>query len=274
MLPGLDGFAVCRAHARRRRLGAGAVAHRARRRRGPRARASTRAPTTTSTKPFSFAELLARLRALARRAAPERPAVLEVDDLRLDPADAPPWRGEQPRSRCARRSSRCSRRFMRRPGQVVSRYSCSRTPGTTATRTARTSSTCTSATCARRSTGPSAAHSIETVRGAGYRLRTDATLSRAPDPAPPHARVRARDGWSCSPAIGTFLYVRLGTRSTARSTRACARAPTTSARSSRRAAARSPRRAGPRRRGRQLRAGAGAGRPRARRVAGRSTRRC
>src|SRR5438132_1397273 len=37
-------------------------------------------------KPFAFAELLARLRALARRGELERPSVLEVGDLRLDPA--------------------------------------------------------------------------------------------------------------------------------------------------------------------------------------------
>ena len=37
------------------------------------------------TKPFSFAELLARLRALIRRGQSERPAVVEVGDLRLDP---------------------------------------------------------------------------------------------------------------------------------------------------------------------------------------------
>ena len=37
-------------------------------------------------KPFAFAELLARLRALSRRGEPERPTILEVDDLRLDPA--------------------------------------------------------------------------------------------------------------------------------------------------------------------------------------------
>jgi len=37
-------------------------------------------------KPFSFEELVARLRALIRRGAPERPAVLTVHDLRLDPA--------------------------------------------------------------------------------------------------------------------------------------------------------------------------------------------
>ncbi len=37
------------------------------------------------TKPFSFVVLVARLRALARRGAPERPVALEVLDLRLDP---------------------------------------------------------------------------------------------------------------------------------------------------------------------------------------------
>ena len=37
-------------------------------------------------KPFSFAELYARLRALTRRGAPERPRILEVGDLALDPA--------------------------------------------------------------------------------------------------------------------------------------------------------------------------------------------
>jgi two-component system OmpR family response regulator len=39
-------------------------------------------------KPFSFAELAARVRALVRRSQAERPAVLEVGELRLDPAPA------------------------------------------------------------------------------------------------------------------------------------------------------------------------------------------
>lgn len=38
------------------------------------------------TKPFSFAVLLARLRALLRRGAAPRPTLLTVDDLTLDPA--------------------------------------------------------------------------------------------------------------------------------------------------------------------------------------------
>jgi len=43
-------------------------------------------------KPFAFAELLARLRALGRRGSVERPAVLEVGDLSLDPAARQVWR--------------------------------------------------------------------------------------------------------------------------------------------------------------------------------------
>jgi two-component system OmpR family response regulator len=39
------------------------------------------------TKPFSFVVLVARLRALIRRGAPERPAVLAAGDLTLDPAE-------------------------------------------------------------------------------------------------------------------------------------------------------------------------------------------
>jgi two-component system OmpR family response regulator len=46
-------------------------------------------------KPFAFDELLARLRALIRRGAPERPAVLRVDDLCIDPAAHEVRRGDQ-----------------------------------------------------------------------------------------------------------------------------------------------------------------------------------
>ncbi len=46
------------------------------------------------TKPFSYAVLLARLRALIRRGAGERPAVLEAGDLSLDPATRQVWRGD------------------------------------------------------------------------------------------------------------------------------------------------------------------------------------
>jgi two-component system OmpR family response regulator len=46
------------------------------------------------TKPFSYVALVARLRALIRRGARERPAVLAAGDLRLDPAEHRAWRGE------------------------------------------------------------------------------------------------------------------------------------------------------------------------------------
>ena len=46
------------------------------------------------TKPFSFEELLARLRAIARRGPVERPTVFEVGDLKLDPAAHRAWRGD------------------------------------------------------------------------------------------------------------------------------------------------------------------------------------
>jgi DNA-binding response OmpR family regulator len=46
------------------------------------------------TKPFSYVALVARLRALVRRGASERPAVLEAGDLRFDPGARRAYRGE------------------------------------------------------------------------------------------------------------------------------------------------------------------------------------
>src|ERR671927_1698502 len=47
-------------------------------------------------KPFALAELHARLRSLVRRGRPERPAVLSVGSLRLDPARRVVHRGDAP----------------------------------------------------------------------------------------------------------------------------------------------------------------------------------
>jgi two-component system, OmpR family, response regulator len=71
-------------------------------------------------KPFAFAELLARLRALVRRGSAERPAVVEVGDLRLDPAVRQAWRGETELALSAKEFALLEA-FMRRPGQVLSR---------------------------------------------------------------------------------------------------------------------------------------------------------
>ena len=72
------------------------------------------------TKPFSYAVLLAHLRALIRRGERERPAVLEVGDLRLDPATRRVWRGETEVRLTAREMSLLEF-LMRRGGQVVSK---------------------------------------------------------------------------------------------------------------------------------------------------------
>jgi two-component system, OmpR family, response regulator len=72
------------------------------------------------TKPFSHAVLVARLRALFRRGARERPAVLVAGDLRLDPAARRVWRGEVEVELTARELSLLEF-LMRRPGEVVSK---------------------------------------------------------------------------------------------------------------------------------------------------------
>ncbi len=48
------------------------------------------------TKPFSFVVLVARLRSLIRRGAPERPTLLTAGDLTLDPATREVRRGQEP----------------------------------------------------------------------------------------------------------------------------------------------------------------------------------
>ncbi len=72
-------------------------------------------------KPFSFAELAARLRALVRRGGAERPTMLAVGELRLDPARREAWRGERSLSLSAKEYALLEA-FMRRPGEVLSRF--------------------------------------------------------------------------------------------------------------------------------------------------------
>ena len=67
-------------------------------------------------KPFAFGELLARLRALARRDPGERPVIITVGALRLDPASAQVWRGEH-EIRLSTREFALLEAFMRSPGQ-------------------------------------------------------------------------------------------------------------------------------------------------------------
>lgn len=71
-------------------------------------------------KPFSYVVLLARLRALLRRGGTERPAVLSVGDLRLDPATHQVTRGDTPVAMTPRQFALLEF-LMRRAGQVVSK---------------------------------------------------------------------------------------------------------------------------------------------------------
>ncbi len=72
------------------------------------------------TKPFSLAELMARLRALIRRGAVARPAVLQVGDLALDPTTRTVHRGSRPVELTAKEFALLEY-FLRHPGDVLSR---------------------------------------------------------------------------------------------------------------------------------------------------------
>jgi DNA-binding response OmpR family regulator len=74
------------------------------------------------TKPFSYVVLLARLRGLLRRGASPRPPVLEVGDLKLDPASHRCWR-DGADVRLTTKEFALLEYLMRRPGEVLSRAS-------------------------------------------------------------------------------------------------------------------------------------------------------
>jgi two-component system, OmpR family, response regulator len=120
MLPGIDGLEVCR---RLREGGVWAPVLMLTARDGVEDRVAglDAGADDYLPKPFSFAELLARLRALVRRGANERPTVLEVGDLRLDPATRRAWRGDVEVKLSAKEFALLEA-FMRRPGDVLSRY--------------------------------------------------------------------------------------------------------------------------------------------------------
>jgi two-component system OmpR family response regulator len=120
MLPGTDGFAVC---SRLREAGTWSpvLMLTARDAVEDRVAGLDAGADDYLTKPFSFAELLARLRALVRRPPLERPTVLEVGDLRLDPAARRVWRGET-EVQLSTKEFALLETFMRRPGEVLSRF--------------------------------------------------------------------------------------------------------------------------------------------------------
>src|SRR4051812_5481726 len=120
MLPGVDGFDVCR-RLRAQEVWSPTLMLTARDGVEDRIRGLDSGADDYLVKPFSFDELLARIRALMRRAAPPRPAVLEVGRLRLDPASHRVWHGSAELS-LIRREFALLETFMRRPGEVLTRF--------------------------------------------------------------------------------------------------------------------------------------------------------
>ena len=120
MLPGGSGFEICR-QLRERRNWAGVLMLTAREAVEDRVAGLNAGADDYLVKPFAFAELIARVRALARRGAVERPVMIEVGDLRLDRARLQVWRGETPIDLSSKEFALLEA-FMLRPGQVLSRF--------------------------------------------------------------------------------------------------------------------------------------------------------
>ncbi len=119
MLPGRDGFSVCR-ELRARGRWAPVLMLTARDAVEDRIRGLDAGADDYLVKPFAFGELLARLRALVRRGASERPPVITVGDVALDPAAHTVARDGRLVELSAREFSLLEF-LMRHPGEVVSR---------------------------------------------------------------------------------------------------------------------------------------------------------
>ena len=123
-------------------------------------------------KPFAFAELLARLRALVRRGDPERPSVLEVGELRLDPATRRVWR-DQTEIKLSSKEFAVLETFMRRPDEVLTRLHLLEHAWDFAYDNKSNIFDVYIRHLRHKIDRPFGRASLETVRGAGYRLRTD-----------------------------------------------------------------------------------------------------
>ncbi len=171
MLPDIDGLEVCR-QLRSRRVRTPVLMLTARQAVHARVAGLDAGADDYLLKPFSFEELLARLRALIRRGSLERPTVLQVGDLRLDPATHRVWRCEVEVPLTAKEFMMLQT-FMLRPGQVLTRellldhawdlaYERGSNVVDVYVRSLR-----------EKLDRPFGVTSLETVRGVGYRLRSE-----------------------------------------------------------------------------------------------------
>jgi two-component system OmpR family response regulator len=171
MLPGIDGFETCR---RLRDQGIWTPVLMLTARDGVQDRVAglDGGADDYLTKPFALAELQARLRALARRGPVERPPVLEVGGLRLDPATRRVWRGET-EIEVSTKGFALLQIFMGRPGAVVSRFDLLEGAWDNDYENRSNVVDVHIRQLRERIDEPFGVRSIETVRGVGYRLRKD-----------------------------------------------------------------------------------------------------
>jgi two-component system OmpR family response regulator len=171
MLPGADGLEVCRS-LRSEGFWVPIIMLTARDAVEDRVRGLDAGADDYLVKPFSLAELLARLRALARRGPVERPAVIEVGDLQLDPASREVRRGDTQIDLSARELVLLEA-FMRRPGQVLTRDQLLEAAWDLGLEHRSNVVEVYVRYLREKVDRPFGVQSLETVRGIGYRLRRD-----------------------------------------------------------------------------------------------------
>jgi two-component system, OmpR family, response regulator len=171
MMPGLDGFETCR-RLRADGVWAPVLMLTARHAVEDRVRGLDGGADDYLTKPFSLAELLARLRALARRGPHERPTVLAAGELRLDPATREVWRGDR-RIDLSAREFALLETFMRRPGLVLTQLQLLESAWDLGYEQRSNVVEVYVRYLREKIDRPFGVKSLETVRGVGYRLRKD-----------------------------------------------------------------------------------------------------
>lgn len=171
MLPGIDGFETCR-RLRAQEVWAPVLMLTARDAVDDRVAGLDVGADDYLSKPFSFVELLARLRALRRREPLERPTVLEVGDLRLDPATREVARGGSAIELSAKEFALLEI-LMRRAGEVLSRFQLLEYAWDSDYDNRSNVVDVYISYLRSKIDRPFELRSIETVRGAGYRLRPD-----------------------------------------------------------------------------------------------------
>ena len=169
MLPDFDGFELCR-----RIRGNGqwvpVIMLTARDSVGDRVRGLDAGADDYLVKPFSLAELAARLRALARRDDRPRPVILAEGDLTLDPAAKRAWRAGT-ELHLSPKEFALLELFLRHPGDVLTRSRIIEAVWDFAYGGGSNVVDQYVNYLRRKIDTPFGRHDIETVRGMGYRLR-------------------------------------------------------------------------------------------------------